>query len=126
MKNILIVLLALPIIAFSQQKVSTKIVPASSIENLLGYWFIPHNATINIQFYRNKKFVFNDYNSVQEKDEKLTGTFTLKGSVLTLLYDDRPQQKFKFYKGAAGDTNYYIKSFGSGGSYYFVKGENPD
>jgi hypothetical protein len=90
----------------------------SAIENLIGYWLVPHSATVNIRFNRDKKFVFHDYNLTLDKNETLTGTFELNDRTLTLLYDDRPKQKFRFYKGEEGDDNYYIKSKG----YYFVKG----
>jgi hypothetical protein len=92
----------------------------SNIENLIGYWFTPHGATVNIRFNRNGRFEFNDYNSSSEKEELLTGEFILQNGTITLMYDDRPKQNFKFYKGESGDDNYYIKKNG----YYFVKGEN--
>ena len=94
----------------------------SNIENLIGYWFTPHGATVNIRFNRNGRFEFNDYNSSLEKEELLTGEFKLSNGTLTLMYDDRPKQNFKFYKGESGDNNFYIKKSG----YYFVKGENGD
>ena len=95
----------------------------SNIENILGNWFIPHAGMINIKFSRDGSFEFNDYNSNLGKEELLTGTFQLENGTLTLFYNDRPKQKFKFYKGAEGDSRFYIK--GSNG-YYFVKGENGD
>ncbi len=91
----------------------------SNVDNLIGYWVFPHNATINIEFTPNGRFVFNDYNSTSEKEEILTGTYMLSNGTLTLFYDDRPKQRFKFYHGEPGDDNYYIKKSG----YYFVKGE---
>ncbi|MFN0199913.1 MAG: hypothetical protein ACKVTZ_00245 [Bacteroidia bacterium] len=101
---------------------STSINELSNIENLIGYWFTPHAATVNIQFNRNGRFEFNDYNARLEKEELLTGEFKLVNGTLTLMYDDRPKQHFKFYKGEEGDDNYYLKKSG----YYFVKGENGD
>jgi hypothetical protein len=95
---------------------------STNTEKLLGYWFTPHAATINIRFFRNNTFVLNDYNTTLDKEERLTGNYDLKGSTLTLLYDDRPKQRFKFYKGEGADDNYYIKNPGN----YFVKGENGD
>ncbi len=92
----------------------------SNLENLIGNWFVPHAAVINIKFNRNGRFEFNDYNTILEKDEFLTGEYKLSDGVLTLMYDDRPKQNFKFYKGEGKDNNYYIKKEG----YYFVKGEN--
>ena len=92
----------------------------SNIENLIGNWFVPHAATTTIKFMRDGRFEFNDYNENLAKDELLTGEYKLENGVLSLLYDDRPRQNFKFYKGEKGDDNYYIRK----GSYYFVKGEN--
>lgn len=94
--------------------------PLSDIENLIGNWFVPHAATTNIKFMRDGRFEFNDYNENLAKDELLTGTFKLENGNLSLLYDDRPKQNFKFYQGDKGDDNFYIRK----GSYYFVKGEN--
>lgn len=92
----------------------------SNIENLIGYWFTPHAAIVNIRFNRSGRFEFNDYNTSLEKDELLIGEYKLENGTLTLKYDDRPKQKFKFHKGISGDENYYIEKSG----YYFVKGEN--
>lgn len=92
----------------------------SNVENLIGYWFVPHAAFVNIRFYRNGKFIFKDYNATLDKNEPLQGNFQLDKGVLTLLYDDRPKQIFKFYRGDKPDDNFYFEK----GSYYFVKGEN--
>jgi hypothetical protein len=92
----------------------------SNVDNLIGYWFVPHVAFINIRFYRNEKFIFKDYNATLDKDESLQGTYQLDKGTLTLYYDDRPKQKFKFYRSDKGDYNYYIKN----NSHSFVKGEN--
>ena len=92
----------------------------SNVEKLIGNWFVPHMTTINMRFNRNGRFEFNDYNSTFEKEELLTGEYKLSNGILTLMYDDRPKQNFKFYKGEGNDYNYYIKK----GDYYFVKGEN--
>lgn len=106
--------------SLQQKAAQTKNNELSNVENLIGYWFVPHGATVNIRFSRNGRFEFNDYNSALEKEELLTGTYKLKNGTLILLYDDRPKQSFKFYKGEKGDENYYIKK----SDYYFVKGEN--
>jgi len=89
----------------------------SNKEMPIGNWFKPGEATVNIKFYRNGRFEFNDYNSVKEEEELLEGDYELKDGTLTLKYDDSPGQKFKFYKDG---TEFYIKK----GSYYFVKGDN--
>jgi hypothetical protein len=102
--------------AENTSRIKDSLRAAENTEKLLGYWFMPHAATINIQFYRDQRFVFNDYNKAIGKEEKLTGKFSLQGKTLTLLYDDRPKQKFQFTKGEPGDNNYYIKNQ----NYYFV------
>ena len=104
-----------------ENKIESKSTENSSIENLIGNWFIPHGAVVNISFDRNGRFEFNDYNSNTEEEEHLTGQYKLENGILSLLYDDRPKQKFKFTKGTDGDTNYYITK---GNDYYFVKGDN--
>lgn len=90
----------------------------SNIANVIGYWFTPHGATINIRFFENGNFEFNDYNSYLDKEVLLRGEYTLENGSITLFYNDRPKQKLKFYKGSNGDMNYYIKK----NNYYFVKG----
>src|SRR5689334_19435659 len=46
---------------------------ADETTELVGFWITPHAATVNIKFLADKTFVFNDYNSALEKEEKLTG-----------------------------------------------------
>ena len=86
---------------------------------LIGYWFMPHVAFINITFYKDGTFLFNDYNAKLGEEEVLKGIFEVNGEKLILKYDDRPQQTFKFYKDNLDD--YYIRK---GDNYYFVKVDN--
>lgn len=95
----------------------------SNRDNLVGFWFVPHNATVNIRFEKDGRFLFNDFNRSLEKEELLTGRFELVNGTLTLFYDDRPKQQFSFYRGKGADDNYYIKN---SSGYYFVKGEAPE
>jgi hypothetical protein len=88
-------------------------------EKIVGCWFVPHSATINIRFSQNGEFEFNDYNDQLEKSELLTGKFRLSDKTLILFYSDRPKQKFSFTRGKGADDNYYIKN---SSGYYFVKG----
>jgi len=92
----------------------------SNAELLIGKWFIPHSASIQITFGKDGRFVFNDYNYKTNQDEILKGSYTLHKGVLSLNYDDRPGQNFKFAQGENGDENYYITK---GTDYYFVKGD---
>jgi hypothetical protein len=90
-------------------------------KNLIGCWFIPHNAIVHILFKKDGTFEFNDYNSKSQKDEILTGRFDInaKEDRLTLLYNNRPKQRFSFKPGEYPDDNYYIRN---AAGYYFVKG----
>lgn len=87
---------------------------------LIGNWFTPHVADINIIFNKDRTFVFNDFNMRTEEIEVLRGTYELNGNDLTLKYDNKPQHTFKFEKGKGVDDNYYIKR---GEKYYFVKSD---
>ena len=87
---------------------------------LIGKWFIPHAADINITFNKDRTFVFNDFNIKTEEMEVLNGTFELNGNKLILKYSNNPQQTFKFEKGKGTDDNYYITK---DKSYYFVKSD---
>src|SRR5574344_2742249 len=95
----------------------------TKINILVGKWFTPHNADINIIFYKNGTFVFRDYNVKNNKQEIIKGTFELSGNKLILKYYDRLQQTFKFEKGKGIDNNYYITK---GKDYYFVKTDVED
>ena len=92
----------------------------STLDLLVGKWFIPNIADINITFYKDSTFVFNDFNTQLMKDEVLRGRFELNGNKLILKYNDRPQQTFSFKKGSDTDDNYYITK---GKNYYFVKSD---
>ncbi|MCS3870876.1 hypothetical protein J3D55_003792 [Chryseobacterium ginsenosidimutans] len=87
--------------------------------NIIGKWITPHNASLNITFYNDNTFVFNDYNTKKDKEEVLKGKYSLQGTVLTLKYYDRKSQNFSYTKGKGIDTNYYITKKG----YYFVKSD---
>jgi hypothetical protein len=88
-------------------------------------WFIPHSATINIHFYSNHTFVFNDYNSKKNIDEKLIGKFLLVGQELYLIYNDRPKQKAKFFIRKEDENAVIRISSGTKkvADYVFLKGE---
>ena len=95
-----------------------KIQITKSEYGLIGKWFIPHAADINITFNKDRTFIFNHFNIKTEEIEVLHGMFELNGNRLILIYDNRTQQTFKFQKGKGADDNYYIIK---GDNYYFVK-----
>ena len=84
---------------------------------LIGTWFTPHVASINIKFNTDQTFELNDYNESKNIEELLTGRFELNKGTLTLHYNDRQKQDFKFYKGEHGDDRFYIKN----SNHYFIK-----
>jgi hypothetical protein len=88
------------------------------VDGLVGKWFIPHSAEINITFFQNGTFIFNDFNYKTLMTEVLNGKFELIGNKLFLKYNDRPKQTFTYRKGKGVDCNYYILK---GKNYYFVK-----
>lgn len=79
---------------------------------LIGEWFIPHAADINITFNKDRTFVFNNFNIETEEIEVLHGAFELNDNNLMLRYDNIPQQIFKFEKRKGADNNYYITKGG--------------
>lgn len=85
---------------------------------LLGYWYKP-KTQVNVRFYRNKTFVYNDYNPAANSSQKLTGKYSLKDTVLTLNFEDKSKQVLSFYKFKSGNKNYYLKK----GNDFFIKGE---
>lgn len=85
--------------------------------SLIGRWIIPHNADINIILKKDHSFVFNDYNAKKRRAETLRGYYILKGNRLTLRYNDRKSQTFRFNHDPLGGDN--IRK----GKYYFVKAD---
>jgi len=88
-----------------------------------GCWFVPHNAGVNLRFSENSNFKFEDFD--KDKGEvTFTGKYLLDGHNLWLLFNDKPKQKFYFYKGDGADDNYYLKGYPlKTTTYYFVHGE---
>jgi hypothetical protein len=84
---------------------------------IIGKWFMPHSADINITFNSDKTFIFNNYNVKKNGNEILTGTYRLEGMKLILIYSNLPRQIFYFKKDSSGF--YYIKK----GAYHFVKSD---
>jgi len=94
-------------LAFSQAK-----------KRLVGYWYKP-KSQVNVRFYPNKTFEYNDYDSVANRSQKFKGKFSLKDTELTLIFDDKSKQVFSFYKVNPGNKNYYLKK----GNDFFIKDE---
>lgn len=89
-----------------ESQMINKITDDTLRENLIGFWFTPHAAMVNMKFDRKGNFIFNDYNTNLEKMEELTGNYEISGTSLTLYYDDRPKQKFRYKQEVKGDHQY--------------------
>jgi hypothetical protein len=111
MKRITIILFVLCFIPIAKGQIKNK----NPYSDIVGKWFIPHIADINIIFYKDTTFLFKDYNEKLDKEEQLQGKFELKGDKLTLYYYDRKPQVFHYSKRGTDHVNYYITK---GNNYY--------
>jgi len=98
--------------------------PSENIEDkdssILWYWFMPDMASvINIEFFDDKRFIFNDYNDKLQKSEALKWSYEIIENKLKLDYDDRPWQTFTYEKWEY--DIYYITDDNS--NYYLVRWE---
>ncbi len=84
-------LLALSMGAFAQNK-----------ETVIGCWTMASRAGETIQLNRSGSFSFNDYNAKTESFDNLYGNWTLSGKTLSLMYEDRPRQRFTLTQTKSG------------------------
>jgi len=104
------------------QKTSDK--PAAYDDKILygGCWFVPHNSEINIRFSENSNFILHDLDSAG-KESVQTGKYLLDGHNLWLIYNERPKQKFNFYKTEGKDAHFVFVAYpAETGRYKFVHG----
>ena len=74
-----------------------------------GCWFVPHNSDVNIKFSEYSNFLLHDLDS-NGKEQTIQGKYLLDGGNLWLIYNDRPKQKFSFYKTDGTDPHFVIRS----------------
>ena len=87
-----------------------------------GCWFVPHNSEINIRFSENSNFLLHDLDATG-KEKVMTGKYLLDGHNLWLIYNERPKQKFNFYKTEGTDAHFIFVAYGIEASKYrFVHG----
>ncbi len=90
---------------------------------MIGCFFFPHSADINIRFYEDGSFVFHDFDPDSGSIVTRRGWFHLTDSSLVMTYlTNTPEDRFRFYRGRLGTAdslNYYL----SKPQYYFVKTE---
>ena len=117
-----IVLISISNLCFAQKEINK---PETYNDKILfgGCWFTPHNSEINITFSDYSNFRFHNIDS-NEHEVIITGKFLLDGHNLWLIYNDRPKQKFDFYKTEGPDAHYVIRSYPLEKSeYLFVHGD---
>lgn len=90
---------------------------AQTKETVIGCWKMPARAGENLRLNRDGSFSFNDYNMMTKATENLYGTWKYEKSTVTLMYDDRPQQRFRLKKDKAGKW-----MLTKAGGFVFVKG----
>jgi len=87
-----------------------------------GCWFVPHNSEINIKFSEYSNFTLHALDS-NGKEKVIQGKYLLDGGNLWLIYNDRPKQKFSFYRTDGNDPHFVIRGYESEASpYHFVHG----
>lgn len=111
MKNLL---LPAALLAFSSSAF------AQNMESVIGCWTMPSKPGEAIQLNRSGDFMFSDYNAKARGFEHLTGTWTLSGKTVTLLYEDRPRQRFTLRKTQSGWALTKV------GGFWFTKAQPSD
>ncbi|RYD53537.1 MAG: hypothetical protein EOP52_05225 [Sphingobacteriales bacterium] len=71
---------------------------AQTMESVIGCWTMPSRAGESIQLNRSGGFTFSDYNAKTQAFETLYGSWTMSGKTITLMYEDRPKQRFMLAK----------------------------
>ena len=120
-KYVTLVLLLVANTCFAQKE---KEKPVSYEDKVLygGCWFVPHNSDVNIRFSEYSNFTFHSLDS-NGKEEVVQGKYLLDGHNLWLIYNDRPRQKFYFYKTESTDPHFVIRAYPIETSeYHFVHG----
>jgi hypothetical protein len=84
-------------------------------DSIVGHWFQPHAAMINITFSKNGKFEFNTFDSKTMQDEKLTGIYSVEGQkvILKITNSERKEDFFEI-KTNEGVSLFYDGEIGEG------------
>ncbi len=75
---------------------------AQSMESVIGCWTMTSKPGEAIQLNRSGDFMFSDYNGKTREFETMYGTWSLSGKTVTLMYEDRPRQRFTLTKTKSG------------------------
>lgn len=102
----------------AQKEVVDVSTPVS--EKLIGVWVIPKNKhKIAIEFRRDGRFVFQDYNANLKGNELLEGNYTLfDNDDIDIIFDDRSKLTFT-YQTDDDNKKFWIQN--RKGTYKFIK-----
>lgn len=75
---------------------------AQNTESVIGCWTMTSKPGEAIQLNRSGDFMFSDYNGKTREFETMYGTWSLSGKTVTLMYEDRPRQRFTLTKTKSG------------------------
>lgn len=75
---------------------------AQTKDAAIGCWKMPARSGELLQLKADGNFSFDDYNSLTKATEHFYGTWKKVGKEITLMYDDRPQQRFYFFRNKKG------------------------
>lgn len=87
-------------------------------DSIVGHWFQPHAAMINITFSKNGKFEFNTYDNKTMQDEKLTGIYSVEGQKVILKITNS-ERKEDFFDIKTNEGGYYLEKTG----FYLIKAD---
>lgn len=93
---------------------------AQNMESVIGCWTMPSKPGEAIQLNRSGDFRFSDYNGKTRAFETMYGTWSLSGKTVTLLYEDRPRQRFTLRKTQSGWALTKV------GGFWFTKAQPSD
>ena len=77
-------------------------VNAQVAEQIRGCWRMPARVGEALMLNSDGSFSFYDYNAMTKATEHFYGTWKFEKKTVTLMYDDRPQQRFFLSKGKKG------------------------
>jgi hypothetical protein len=76
---------------------------AQTMKDVTGCWKMPSREGEAMQLEEDGSFNLNDYSAMSKSFVLLYGTWSLKGKTVTLMYDERKQQRFTLKKDKGGN-----------------------
>lgn len=93
-----------------------QMILAFNVDSLSGHWFQPHAAVINIDFTKEGTFVFNTFDTVLMKDQKLTGTYQIEANKVVLKISNF-KLKDEIFQINVNEGGYFLEKEG----FYLIK-----